>query len=191
MTPGLPNSRVRCRATWCGFAIFAFAFAPAASFAQSASADPSAILQDRTGRDLDARVAAAVALGAASRAPAAAPAAIASLGRALLDWENEEDLRREAARQLARFSAHADLAATPLIQLLYQELARGAAPSNVYVAADAARALGALGRRRSFTPLFRLMHSRFPTVVRRQAQLALNRLDFSRESRESPANAPR
>lgn len=167
------------------------AFAPLAVFAQAPSADPASVLLDRAGRDLESRLAAAAALGAASGAPDAAPAAIASLGRALLDFENEEELRRESARQLARFTARADLAAAPLIQLLYQELARGASPSNVYVAADAARALGALRQRRSFTPLFRLMNSRFPTFARRQAQLALNQLDFSRESRESPAAAPR
>lgn len=169
----------------------ALALTPAPAFAQVPSADAGAIVLDRLGRDLDARLAAAVALGATANAADAAPAAIASLGRALLDWENEEELRREAARQLARFTAHAELASTPLIQALYQELARGASPSNVYVAADAARALGALGERRSFMPLFRLMNSRFPTFARRQAQLALNQLDFSRESRESPANAPR
>jgi HEAT repeat protein len=167
------------------------ALAPAAAYAQVPAADPGSILFDRAGRDLEARLAAATALGAAANDSAAAPAAIASLGRAALDFENEEELRREAARQLARFTAHADLAATPLIEVLYQELARGASPANVYVAADVARALGALGERRSFMPLFRLMHSRFPTFTRRQAQLALNQLDFSRESRESPADVPR
>jgi len=100
------------------------------------------------------------------------------LGRRLLDDNEDEEVKIEAARSLGRFWNHSSLASTELINSLNKELARGPQPDNVRLITAVIQSLGALGDKRAFVPLMKVIRSNFPTGVKKEAQAALESIKW-------------
>lgn len=98
---------------------------------------------------------------------------IPALGRRLKDTNEHEDVRVEAGRSLGRFQKNRVLASTELIEVLTKELERGPQPDNIRLTTVVIQSLGALGDKRAFVPLMKVIKSNFPTGVKKEAQISL------------------
>ncbi len=98
---------------------------------------------------------------------------IPALGRRLKDPDENEDVRVEAGRSLGRFQKNRALASTELIDVLSKELERGPQPDNIRLITVVIQSLGALGDKRAFVPLMKVIKSSFPTGVKKEAQISL------------------
>ncbi|GIX42500.1 MAG: hypothetical protein KatS3mg129_2233 [Leptospiraceae bacterium] len=105
-------------------------------------------------------------------------AIIPALGRRLNDENEDEEVRIEAARSLSRFYKHSDLASNELINALNKELSRGPQPDNIRFITAVIQSLGALGDKRSFVPLMKVIRSNFPTGVKKEAQASLESIKW-------------
>ncbi len=103
---------------------------------------------------------------------------IPALGRRLKDEKENEEVRIEAARSLARFRKHSSIASTELIDALNSELSRGPQPDNIRFITSLIQSLGALGDKRAFVPLMKVIKSNFPTGVKKEAQISLESIKW-------------
>lgn len=104
---------------------------------------------------------------------------IPALGRRLKDSNEHEDVRIEASRSLGRFYKYSNLASTELIDALNNELSRGPQPDNIRFITALIQSLGALGDKRAFVPLMKVIKSNFPTGVKKEAQASLESIKWN------------
>ncbi len=104
---------------------------------------------------------------------------IPALGRRLKDDKEVEDVKIEAARSLAKFQKHSATASTELIDVLVKELDRGPQPDNIRLTTAVIQSLGALGDKRAFVPLMRVIKSSFPTGLKKEAQASLESIKWN------------
>jgi HEAT repeat protein len=103
---------------------------------------------------------------------------IPAIGRRLNDESENEEVRIEAARSLSRFRKHSNLASQELIRALEKELSRGPQPDNIRFTTAVIQSLGALGDKRAFVPLMKVIKSNFPTGVKKDAQASLESIKW-------------
>lgn len=108
----------------------------------------------------------------------AAENVIPVLGRRMKDTNEHEDVRIEAARSLGKFFKHYQMASAELIDVLNLELSRGPQPGNIRLVTAVIQSLGALGDRRAFVPLMRVIQSQFPTTIKKEAQISLESIKW-------------
>ncbi len=98
---------------------------------------------------------------------------IPALGRRVQDLEEHEEVRIAAALSIGKFRHQSELAARELLAALEKELERGPQADNIHVVTAIVQGLGALGDRRAFVPLMKIIKSRFPAGVKKEAQRSL------------------
>lgn len=98
---------------------------------------------------------------------------IPALGRRLGDVQENEEVRIAAARSLGKFRLQSDQAAQELLSGLEKEIERGPQADNVTIVTSMVQGLGMLGDKRGFVPLMKLIKSRFPSSVKKEAQRSL------------------
>ncbi|MCS7205051.1 MAG: HEAT repeat domain-containing protein [Leptospiraceae bacterium] len=100
------------------------------------------------------------------------------LGRRLKDVNEHEDVRIEAARSLGRFWKNTSMASIELVDALNIELQRGPQADNIRLVSAVIQSLGALGDKRSFVPLMKVIQSSFPTGIKKDAQASLESIKW-------------
>lgn len=103
---------------------------------------------------------------------------IPALGRRLQDLAEHEEVRIAASRALGKFRNQSDQAAQELLGGLDKELERGPQADNVTVVTATVQGLGALGDKRAFVPLMKIIKSRFPAGVKKEAQRSLESIKW-------------
>jgi HEAT repeat protein len=98
---------------------------------------------------------------------------VPALGRRLQDFQEHEEVRIAAAQSLGKFRNQSDLASQELLTALDKEVERGPQADNVTVVTAVVQSLGALGDKRAFVPLMKIIKSRFPAGVKKEAQRSL------------------
>lgn len=98
---------------------------------------------------------------------------IPALGRRLQDLQEHEEVRIAAALSLGKFRNQSEMAAQELLGALDKEVERGPQSDNITVVTAVVQGLGSLGDKRAFVPLMKIIKSRFPAGVKKEAQRSL------------------
>lgn len=98
---------------------------------------------------------------------------VGPLGRTLNDSDEKPDVRIAAARSLGYFTKSSSAATSELMKALERELDRGPTDDNGGVVAAIISSVGALGEKKAFVPLMKVVQSSFPTYCKKEAQRAL------------------
>ncbi|MCB1173093.1 MAG: HEAT repeat domain-containing protein [Leptospiraceae bacterium] len=103
------------------------------------------------------------------------------LGRVLKNGDEHVDVRVAAARSLGRFQNQSGQAVETLLDALNAEIKAGPNQNNIRMAGATITSLGYLGDKKAFVPLMRVLNSSFPSGTKRQAQAALESLNWKNQ----------